>query len=71
MREHGKIDLLRALEVFLAAADSGSMTTAARHLKITQSAISQQLKLLETEMRVTLMDRNTRPLRLTPAPGSG
>lgn len=67
MREHGKIDLLRALEVFLAAADSGSMTTAANHLKITQSAISQQLKLLEGEMRVTLMDRNTRPLRLTPA----
>lgn len=67
MREHNKIDLLRALQVFLAAADSGSMTTAARQLKITQSAISQQLKLLETEMRVTLMDRNTRPLRLTPA----
>ncbi|MGH8123842.1 MAG: LysR family transcriptional regulator [Rudaea sp.] len=67
MREHGKIDLLRAFEVFLAAADSGSMTTAARHLKITQSAISQQLKLLESEMRVTLMDRDTRPLRLTPA----
>ena len=66
-REHTKIDLLRALEVFLAAADSGSMTTAARQLKITQSAISQQLKLLETEMRVTLMDRNMRPLRLTPA----
>ncbi|MEW6453262.1 MAG: LysR family transcriptional regulator [Pseudomonadota bacterium] len=67
MREHNKIDLLRALQVFLAAADSGSMTTAARQLKITQSAISQQLKLLESEMRVTLMDRNTRPLRLTPA----
>lgn len=67
MREHNKIDLLRALEVFIAAADSGSMTTAARQLKITQSAISQQLKLLETEMRVTLMDREKRPLRLTPA----
>jgi len=67
MREHNKIDLLRALEVFLAVADSGSMTTAARQLKITQSAISQQLKLLEGEMRATLMDREKRPLRLTPA----
>jgi DNA-binding transcriptional LysR family regulator len=67
MRERGKIDLLRALEMFLAAAESGSMTVAARRLKVTQSAISQQLKLLEAEMRVTLMDRNTRPLRLTPA----
>lgn len=67
IRPRAKIDLLRALEVFLAAADSGSMTTAARSLKVTQSAISQQLKLLETEMGVTLMDRDTRPLRLTPA----
>jgi DNA-binding transcriptional LysR family regulator len=65
MRGRTKIDLFRALEVFLAAADSGSMTTAARNLKVTQSAISQQLKLLEAEMGVTLMDRNTRPLRLT------
>jgi DNA-binding transcriptional LysR family regulator len=67
MREHKKIDLLRALEVFIAAADTGSMTTAARQLKITQSAISQQLKLLESEMHVMLIDRDTRPLRLTTA----
>jgi DNA-binding transcriptional LysR family regulator len=67
MREHNKIDLLRALEVFVAVANSGSMTTAGRRLKITQSAVSQQLKLLETEMKVSLMDRNIRPLRLTPA----
>jgi DNA-binding transcriptional LysR family regulator len=67
MPERKKIDLLRALEVFIAAADTGSMTTAARQLKITQSAISQQLKLLESEMRVTLVDRDTRPLRLTAA----
>jgi DNA-binding transcriptional LysR family regulator len=67
MKGHKKIDLLRALEVFIAAADAGSMTSAARQLKITQSAISQQLKLLENEMRVMLMDRDTRPLRLTAA----
>src|SRR4051812_17242077 len=67
MSERSKIDLLRAFEVFLAVADSGSMTGAARKLKVTQSAISQQLKLLEADMRVILMDRATRPLRLTPA----
>jgi DNA-binding transcriptional LysR family regulator len=67
MAERKKIDLLRALDVFIAAADTGSMTAAARRLKITQSAISQQLKLLETEMRAKLMDRDTRPLRLTAA----
>lgn len=62
-----KIDLLRALEVLITVADTGSMTGAARELKITQSAISQQLKLLETDMNVTLIDRDTRPLCLTPA----
>jgi DNA-binding transcriptional LysR family regulator len=67
MIQRMKIDLLRALEVFVAVAESGSMTTAAQDLKITQSAISQQLKLLEAEMGVTLMDRDTRPLRLTVA----
>jgi DNA-binding transcriptional LysR family regulator len=67
MPERKKIDLLRALEVFIAAADTGSMTIAARQLKITQSAVSQQLKLLESEMRIKLMDRETRPLRLTAA----
>ena len=67
MRQHSRIDLLRAVEVFLAVADTGSMTAAANQLKITQSAISQQLKLLETDMNVRLMDRNTRPLRLTAA----
>jgi DNA-binding transcriptional LysR family regulator len=67
MTQRTKIDLLRALEVFVAVAETGSMTAAAQDLKITQSAISQQLKLLEAEMGVTLMDRETRPLRLTPA----
>ena len=67
MIQRMKIDLLRALEVFAAVAETGSMTAAAQDLKITQSAISQQLKLLEAEMGVTLMDRDTRPLRLTPA----
>src|SRR5579871_4944785 len=39
------IDLLRALEIFLGVAETGSMTAASRHLNITQSAISQHMKL--------------------------
>lgn len=62
-----KIDLLRSLEILLAVADLGSMTAAAQNLKITQSAVSQQLKLLESDMGATLIDRDTRPLSLTPA----
>jgi DNA-binding transcriptional LysR family regulator len=62
-----KIDLMRALEVFVAVAERGSITAAARTMRVTQSAISQELKLLEKEMGGKLVDRNKRPLRLTPA----
>jgi DNA-binding transcriptional LysR family regulator len=55
-----KIDLLRALE-------TGGMTAAAQNLKVTQSAISQQIKLLEMDMGTPLVDRDRRPLSLTPA----
>ena len=63
----GRFDLLRAFEIFLSLADSGSMTAASKLLHITQSAISQQLKLLEAELGTTLIDRNHRPFRLTPS----
>jgi DNA-binding transcriptional LysR family regulator len=62
-----KIDLMRALEVFVAVAERGSITAAAETMHVTQSAISQQVKQLEKEMGGTLVDRNQRPLRLTPA----
>jgi DNA-binding transcriptional LysR family regulator len=61
------IDLLRALEIFLSVAETGSMTAASRLLHITQSAISQHMKLLESELGTVLADRQHRPLRLTPA----
>lgn len=67
MRTGPGIDLLRAFEVFTAIADTGSVTGAARILHVTQSAVSQQLKQLESEFAVTLVDRTSRPLRLTPA----
>jgi DNA-binding transcriptional LysR family regulator len=61
------VDLLRSLEVFLCVAESGNMTAAARRLRITQSAISHHIKLLETDLGTRLIDRGHRPLRLTPA----
>jgi DNA-binding transcriptional LysR family regulator len=62
-----QFDLLKALEMFVCVAESGSMTAAAERLRITPSAISQQMKQLETELGGSLLDRGTRPLRLTRA----
>jgi DNA-binding transcriptional LysR family regulator len=62
-----EINFLRALEVFVAVADTGSMTSAGRVLRMTQSAISQQIHNLEDSIGAPLIDRHLRPLRLTVA----
>lgn len=58
---------LRALEVFVAIAEAGNMTVAAGRLEMTQPAVSQILKHLEDEIGSVLLDRELRPLRLTPS----
>ena len=58
---------LWGIEVFLATAEEGSVTAAARRLAASPSAISQQLTNLETATGVTLVDRSARPVVLTPA----
>lgn len=58
---------LRALEVFVAVADLGNMTVAAHKLAMTQPAVSQIIKHLEEEVGSPLLDRELRPLRLTPS----
>jgi DNA-binding transcriptional LysR family regulator len=60
-------DLLKSLEIFVSVADTGNMTAAAARLHVTQSAISQQIKMLETNLGAPLFYRDARPLRLTPA----
>lgn len=60
-------DLLKSLEVFVTVTETGNMTAAAARLHITQSAISQQIKILETDLGAPLFYRDVRPLRLTPA----
>ncbi|MGH2342793.1 LysR family transcriptional regulator [Segnochrobactraceae bacterium EtOH-i3] len=57
----------RALEVFLAVCEAGSMTAAARGLGVTQGSVSQQIARLEALLDVRLLDRQTRELRLLPA----
>jgi LysR family transcriptional activator of glutamate synthase operon len=58
---------LRQLLAFKTVADQGSFTTAAGILRLTQSAISQQIKALEDECEVLLFDRSNRVVRLTDA----
>jgi DNA-binding transcriptional LysR family regulator len=58
---------LRALECLLAAADLRSVTRAARHLHLSQPAISHQLAILEREVGTALLTRDRRGVRLTAA----
>ena len=56
------------LRALVAVADSGSVRAAARHLTVTESAVSAALAALAREIRVPLVERDGRGLRLT-APG--
>lgn len=58
---------LRGLRTFCVAAQRGSFRLAAQELFLTPSAISHQVKSLESELDVKLFDRSLRDLRLTEA----
>ena len=55
------------LRYFVAAAETRSFTKAADQFFISQTAITQQIKLLEEMLGCPLFDRGTRPVTLTPA----
>src|SRR5215472_9954775 len=55
------------LRAFVAAAETGGMTTAARLVNLTQAAVSQQVKRLEETFGRQLFERDRRGLRLTPS----
>ena len=52
---------------FVAVADAGSVSAAARVTHITQPSLSRQLRQLEKELGLELFTRQDGPLTLTPA----
>jgi DNA-binding transcriptional LysR family regulator len=56
---------IRALEVFVAVAKTGTMVAAAKQFELTQPAISQIIGGLEQTLGIQLFDRSVRPPALT------
>lgn len=61
------LDQLKRMAVLAAVLRHGSFAAAARQLRTSTSAVSQQVRALEKDMGVTLLHRSTRKLSLTPA----
>lgn len=58
---------IRELRYFVQIARSGSVSAAAHHLNVAQPALSRQLRKLEDELGVTLLDRSGKGVQLTEA----
>lgn len=56
---------LRRIRYFVAIVEEGNISLAAKKLNMAQPPLSQQLKLLEEELNIKLLERNTRNLTLT------
>lgn len=59
------MDDLKQFALFAEVVRAGSLSAAARHLGISTSAVSQQLRAMEQRHGVTLLHRSTRKLTLT------
>jgi len=58
---------LRQVRAFLAVVEAGSITAAARRLRLTQPALSRRVKALEEELGVALLERGAHSVSPTPA----
>ncbi|MEX3936129.1 LysR substrate-binding domain-containing protein [Paraburkholderia phymatum] len=58
---------MQTLQIFVTTAEERNMSSAARRLGLTQSAVSQSIRQLEDQFGVVLFNRERRPLTLTAA----
>jgi LysR family glycine cleavage system transcriptional activator len=65
--KRGQIPSIGELTSFVAAAQHGSFTRAAAELNLTQGAVSRQIRLLESQLGVTLFERVRQRVVLTDA----
>lgn len=65
-RAEGRVTLW-GIEIFIAVAEEGAISAAARRMGLSPSAVSQQLTGLEAALGAMLIDRTARPLRMTTA----
>jgi DNA-binding transcriptional LysR family regulator len=61
------MDLLARMETFVRIVDGGSLSSAARAMRLSLPAISRQLAALEADLDTPLIVRSTRRLRITEA----
>lgn len=59
--------LLRQIEYFQAVTECGNFYLATEECHVSQSAVSQQINKLESELGIKLLDRHNRTFSLTPA----
>lgn len=59
------MDKLRALQYFIASAEAGSLSAAARNLGVSLAAVAKLVAALENDLGVVLFDRTSRGLQLT------
>lgn len=58
---------IKKLKYFITIVEEGNISAAAKKLHISQPPLSSQIKLLEKELNLKLMERGTRNITLTRA----
>jgi DNA-binding transcriptional LysR family regulator len=62
-----KMDLLAKMSTYVRVIEAGSLSSAARQLRISAAAVSRQISTLEAELGTELIARTTRRMTVTPA----